>query len=849
MVEPQVCQETPIFQADFRSISWRSGHLRLSAGSMAPKLFASPSMRFNQASAVLSIVGLFLLTVPPAIAQQINADTSLGTTVTSGNSLDFTITNGSAASGNLFHSFQSFSVPTGGSATFDLVNTPNISTIFSRITGGSASRIDGLISTTNAASPVSLFLLNPNGIMVGPNAKLDLAGSLVLSTAQQINFADGQTFSATNPTSLLTISVPVGLGFGATPGNITIGEKDAAIAELFLPTKQNLLLAGNNVELYNSSIVIPSGRFDIVGVGGPGTVSITQSGDLLKLQPSSSLPRSNVSFYGTNEGDTEVFVSGVPGGSIGITAQNLLIQKAWFQNRIIGVGSLDAPSGNIDINVNDQFQQDGGLITTRINAGGFGQAGNVNVETGALKMTSGAQMTASLAGTGRAGNVNINASESIYLGGYDADGYSTILSSSLRRTGVGNAGSITVNSPQIYVGRGAVITGPAQGKGNGANITLNTNTLDVMDGGQIYTTTERSGNAGTITINARDRVTIAGLDPTYSNSLENTLAIGSSSGLLVNTANTSSGNGGSIQIRTGNLSLRDQGQINASTVGSGNAGQVNIQASMIDLDNQAEITTLSLGSGNGGTIDLTAKLLRLRDSTINTQTASGDGGNIFLNISNVTVLRDRSLLSTEARALGNGGDIRIRSPFIVGLENSDIIANAFEGRGGNIGLTTNGILGLAYRDGVTADNDITASSTFGVNGTVQISNVDVDVNAGLVTLPTDPLDGSRKIAHSCQSQQESSFVVTGRGGIPPQPNDILTDARPWVDFKPRQLAPALAQTVVSRPLPLLEATSWQQSFTGEPQLIALGPSNRSNQAPVSCAPPSLRKESSILGKQ
>jgi filamentous hemagglutinin family protein len=788
-------------------------------------------MRFNQASAVVSIVGSFFLTATPAIAQQINADGSLGTTVTSGNGLDFTITNGSAASGNLFHSFQSFSLPTGGSATFDLVNTPNVSTIFSRVTGGSASKIDGLI-TTNATSPVSLFLLNPNGIMFGPNAKLDLTGSLVLSTAQQINFADGQTFSATNPTSLLTISVPVGLGFGPTPGNIAIGEKDGAIAIFSLPTKQNLLLAGNNVEINNSGIRIPTGRFDVVGVAGAGSVGITQSGDMLKLQPSPTLPLANVTFNGTTEGDTRVFVSGVPGGSIGITAQNLLVQKSWLENRILGQGSLAVPSGNIDINVAEQFQQYGGFITTRINAGGFGQAGNVNVNAKVLNMTYGAQITASLAGTGQAGNVNINASESVYLAGYDGEGYSTILSSSLRRTGVGNAGTITVNAPQIYVGGGAVITGPAQGKGNGANIILNTNTLDVIDGGQIYTTTERSGQAGTITINAVDRVTIAGFDPTYDDNIENNLAIGPSSGLLVSTSSNSSGNGGSIQIRTGDLFLRDRGQINASTVGSGNAGQVSIQASnSIALDNKAEITTLSLGSGNGGTIDLTAKLLRLRDSTINTQTASGNGGEIFLNVSKATLLRDRSLLSTEARLSGNGGDIRIRSPFIVGLENSDIIANAFAGQGGNIGLTTNGILGLAYRDGLTTDNDITASSTFGVNGTVQISHVDVDVNSGLVTLPTEPIDGSRNIAKDCKSQQDSRFVVTGRGGIPPQPNDVLTSDRPWVDLQATPRSNQIAQMAPVQSL--TEATAWQTSSQGETQLIAQG--FRRNQVQATCA--------------
>uniref|UniRef100_A0ACD5H1R8 Filamentous hemagglutinin N-terminal domain-containing protein n=1 Tax=Desertifilum tharense IPPAS B-1220 TaxID=1781255 RepID=A0ACD5H1R8_9CYAN len=63
-----------------------------------------------------------------------------------------------------FIAFSNFRFPLEA-ATFDLVNTPNISTIFSRVTGGSFSRIDGLIQTSNGNQPVSLFLLNPNGIV------------------------------------------------------------------------------------------------------------------------------------------------------------------------------------------------------------------------------------------------------------------------------------------------------------------------------------------------------------------------------------------------------------------------------------------------------------------------------------------------------------------------------------------------------------------------------------------------------------------------------------------------------------------------------------------------------------
>ncbi|KAM3110371.1 two-partner secretion domain-containing protein [Phormidesmis sp. 146-33] len=101
----------------------------------------------------------------------------MNTIVTSPSSNNFTITNGSSAETNLFHSFITFSIPTGGTATFDLVNTPNISTIFSRVTGSNISNIDGLIKTVNSSNPVSLFLVNPNGILFGSNARLDIGGS------------------------------------------------------------------------------------------------------------------------------------------------------------------------------------------------------------------------------------------------------------------------------------------------------------------------------------------------------------------------------------------------------------------------------------------------------------------------------------------------------------------------------------------------------------------------------------------------------------------------------------------------------------------------------------------------
>ncbi|MEH2238506.1 S-layer family protein [Nostoc sp.] len=862
---------------------------------------------------------------------QVAPDGTLNTTVSqSGN--DFTITNGNRVGNNLFHSFSQFSVPSNGSAFFN--NASDIQNIFSRVTGGSVSNIDGLIKANGSAN---LFLLNPSGIIFGQNASLNIGGSFVGTTANNIKFADGVEFSATNPsaTPLLTMSVPIGLQLGANAGSIQVqgAQLPNSASGLQVKTGQTLALVGGQIDMFGANLSAADGRIELwalqngeiainnqagwqltsdpntanwgnillrqsssidaggidggaINIRGRGltvqdgsnissttsagqgkgiTIQTTEFVDLLGDSAPGQLPLSGVN---TSVGKQSSFFAppGPPGppttgqaGDITIETPRLqLANGAWVQSTTSGNNSIagDITIRAIDVDMVGYTTLAPDLavstIASLITAGSNNVSGKVIVDAQRVRLLDGSRISSSLlGGNGVGGEVSIQAQESLEIRGINPYGITSAVLASIEAGATGQGGRISIEAGSLVLANGGTVSSELAG----------TKTF-------FFSIPGAQGTAGDITIRARD---IQVSDP---------LIDGFSGGIAGITAaldNGAVGVGGNINLTADNLRVFNGGQIISSSQGQGNAGNINLQVKNIHVQGMsqplrngqilpsaiaassttnfdagtvnitsdtvrvrdgAEITVSNTGTGNAGNLNVTAKNIFLDNgASLSSEVNGGSQGNIYLKASDVLLLRNGSNITTNARGASTGGNINISAGAIVAVpeENSDIVANAVLGSGGNIQIFTPGIFGLKFRPQTTSQSDITASSEFGVNGTVQINNIGVDPNSGLVELSANVTDPSQQIASGCSANQGSRFVATGRGGVPPNPlqqvgSDVYDGLRlrTWADIRNltayRKTGEVTAQIPPS-PEVLVQATSWHRNADGKVELIAAQPAH------------------------
>ncbi|MBN4005591.1 filamentous hemagglutinin N-terminal domain-containing protein [Nostoc sp. LPT] len=794
------------------------------------------------------------------------------------------ITGGTQAGSNLFHSFEQFSVPTGVTASFN--NAVDIQNIISRVTGRSISNIDGLI---RALGKANLFLINPNGIIFGRNASLDIGGSFVASTANALQFGNIGFFSATEkniPSPLLTID-PSALLFNQTApirnNSVAPAGIDPAGLNAFglrVPNGKSLLLVGGDVSMEGGQLNANGGRVELGGLAKPGSVLLGVDGDNLSLIFPENVERANVLlfpfFYQTagiiNQAAT-IHVEGAGGGNIVVNAKNLELLGRNVLSAGIGqgLGTPETVAGDITLNATGKIQvADRSIVVNLVRLGSKGNGGNIIINSGSFSLRDGAQLGTSTLGLGNAGNVNVNVTGKVDIAGKGNFFGFTIVSligSFVETEAVGNGGNITINSGSFSLGDGAQLTASTLGLGNAGNVTVRARDAVSLAGNAAIFSTLGSTTAPIIKVNfddsGRPTVTIEPREQTINpNALGNSGNINITSGLLsiTNGARLTNsifgrGNAGSIILNTQNAVFSDSSSGVFSAVEKeavGNAGTIGITTNELTLKSGAQLVASSFGEGNAGTITIQATnkfLVNGIDSNglptgVFAESRTGQGGNIRLNIENLLMLRYQGLISATSGVAGSNGldgNINIDTKFLVAVpsENSDIIANGF-GRtpGSNIQVNAQGIFGTQFRKQQTLESDIVAT------GKVTLNTPDVDPNQGLSELPTTPVD--TKLAQGCYSPgyAQNRFVIAGRGGLPPNPKDILTpDAVQidWVSLKPRNnnrsLPPVTSKPTISTPKRIVEATGAVLNAKGQIVLSANSSTptpHTSRQNPIQC---------------
>jgi len=263
---------------------------------------------------------LLLLSSLPTISQaQITLDGSLGPRGALWGP-NYTISDkvGQIRGPNLFHSFGQFNLSKGESATFTGPNT--ITNILSRVTGGSPSSIDGTIRSQIPRA--NLYLLNPSGVMFGPNASLDVSGSFHVSTADYLRLADGATFSA-HPAvpTVLSVAPPAAFGFlGPTPAPISIQG-----SALQVPAGQTVSVIGGDIEIVSGALVASGGRINLASVATAGEVGMNPAEPMASLQVETFARLGRIALV-----DAFLDASGTGGGTIAIRGGRLLVDQSFI---------------------------------------------------------------------------------------------------------------------------------------------------------------------------------------------------------------------------------------------------------------------------------------------------------------------------------------------------------------------------------------------------------------------------------------------------------------------------------------------------------------------------------------
>ena len=739
----------------------------------------------------LGLSTLLWLSLPGAMVKaQVVPDGSLESAVQQIQEL-MKIEGGQRAGNNLFHSFEEFSVPAGMEAVFE--NATDIENIFTRVTGDSVSAIDGILSAQGGAN---LFLMNPNGIVFGTDASINIGGSFIATTADSIQFDNGEEFAASDAENdaLINVRFPVAFGFNKlSEGSITVNGvgNEITSASPVSPTtvessQQGLEVeSGNTLGLVGSSVTVDGGT--LTAESGNIEVGSVKKG-VVGIQPTQSgftFDYGNVNNYQNIDITNQAVLgsSGKEAGAISLTGSNIAFSNgslALLQNNETSV------SGDINITASESLalngissdgQMSSGIRTQSVSTS---KGGDIAISTPSLSLLEGARIATDTYNDAPGGNIVINSNNftqlsnsgsprsfgiSTFTFGSGSAGNITLSTEQLGiedggsvasgTFGTGNAGIVDINANSVKIvgaaNRGESGAEPSQinsatvGEGNAGTIKVDTATLEIIDGGRIFASSFGNGDAGNIFVSATSSINISGQDETQTQQS----LIGSN-------------------VRVSSTAFQDA--VGITTLPSGEGGNVSINTPNLNINQGGSISVENQGTGAGGNIELNADNLQINSDSEITATAEGKagGGNVTINATNITA-KKQSAISANAEG-GDGGNITIGTDTLLGIDNSDITANAVEGDGGNITITADAIVGFAERAELTPLSDITASSDFGTAGVITINSPDssADEELEIAARQVESENLAKDFAQSC-SQGRGKFTYSGLG-IPQNPD-------------------------------------------------------------------------------
>jgi large exoprotein involved in heme utilization and adhesion len=473
------------------------------------------------------------------------------------------------------------------------------------------------------------------------------------------------------------------------------------------------------------------------------------------------------------------------GGNLTIIADEVLVSGGSpdqsFSSSINASAESDSvgSAGDVNIVTRQLIAKDGGFVASSAGVNSFGNAGNVIIEASELielrgrtldgDNSAGISVAVADGGRGNSGDLSISTGNLFLIDG------GRLLAQNFGRGEGGSINASVSNLTRILSGNGGIslinaTVGP-DASGQPSNISLDTQRLELLDGGQIVTNTFGGVDAGNILISATESVDVRGFsqDGNFSSGIfarslfsfeESTDQFGNVEFLI----SEATGGGGTIEIGSNVLNINDRGEIGTDSFGPADAGNL-----VINLD------SLTLENGN-----------------ISTTSAQGSGGNITVNADEIILFGDSNISTFVPLGAGGGGNIAITADFVIALDDSDILAFSADGRGGNIDLSQTTFFGqnpniasgtlsreaLLELDG---NNRVDINATGGVASGQIFINDSSFVENSLTNLEDAIIDTAALTSGSCiarTEEEQGSFVITGRDGIPPRPGDIGIAAYP-----------------------------------------------------------------------